>query len=292
MDEAEHLQSLISLSNECNIDFYYAISPGLDITYSSPKEVTCLKRKLEQVAQLGCKAFALLFDDIEPEMCKQDKEVFQSFAHAQVSVTNEIFQHLGQPKFLFCPTQYCTARAVPTVQNSEYLITLGNKLAPDIKIMWTGDKVISKFITNESLQDINEVLKRKCVIWDNEHANDYDQKRLFLGPYSGRAPEVKMKLSGVMTNPNCEYGANFVAIHTLAQWSQCCVDGTLPSAGSETVTCKLMAFTFTRIICSTISSLQRILNWRTKLRRTRTFCRRKSVFHPMFTILGMPWSRP
>ncbi len=24
-----------------------------------------------QVAQLGCKAFALLFDDIEPEMCKQ-----------------------------------------------------------------------------------------------------------------------------------------------------------------------------------------------------------------------------
>ena len=80
------------LAAECNIDFYYAISPGLDITYSSPKEVSCLKRKLEQVAQLGCKAFALLFDDIEPEMCKQDKEVFQSFAHAQVSVTNEIFQ--------------------------------------------------------------------------------------------------------------------------------------------------------------------------------------------------------
>ena len=92
VDEAEHLGSLISLAADCNIDFYYAISPGLDITYSSPKEVTCLKRKLEQVAQLGCKAFALLFDDIEPEMCKQDKEVFQSFAHAQVSVTNEIFQ--------------------------------------------------------------------------------------------------------------------------------------------------------------------------------------------------------
>jgi hypothetical protein len=36
--------------------------------------------RLFQVAQLGCKAFALLFDDIEPEMCKQDKEVFQSFA--------------------------------------------------------------------------------------------------------------------------------------------------------------------------------------------------------------------
>ena len=97
------------------------------------------------------------------------------------------FQHLGQPKFLFCPTQYCTARAVPTVCASEYLITIGSKLAPEIKIMWTGDKVISKLITSENLHDINDVLKRKCVIWDNEHANDYDQKRVFLGPYSGES---------------------------------------------------------------------------------------------------------
>ena len=34
---------------ECDIDFYYAISPGLDITYSNAKEVSCLKRKLDQV---------------------------------------------------------------------------------------------------------------------------------------------------------------------------------------------------------------------------------------------------
>ena len=64
----------------------------------------------------------------------QDKEVFQSFAQAQVSVTNEIFDYLGHPKFLFCPTQYCTTRAVPTVRNSEYLQTLGSKLAPEIQV--------------------------------------------------------------------------------------------------------------------------------------------------------------
>merc|ERR1719259_865793 len=102
VEEADHLQSLISAASDRNIDFYYAISPGLDITYSNSKEVATLKRKLDQVAQLGCKAFALLFDDIEAEMSKPDKEAFQSFAAAQVSVTNEIFQHLGQPKFLFC----------------------------------------------------------------------------------------------------------------------------------------------------------------------------------------------
>ena len=45
-----------------------------------------LKRKLEQVAQFGCNSFALLFDDIEPEMSESDKEAFQSFAQAQVSM--------------------------------------------------------------------------------------------------------------------------------------------------------------------------------------------------------------
>lgn len=36
------------------------------------------------MSHFGCTAFALLFDDIEPEMSEADKEVFQSFAHAQV----------------------------------------------------------------------------------------------------------------------------------------------------------------------------------------------------------------
>jgi protein O-GlcNAcase/histone acetyltransferase len=45
-----------------------------------------LKRKLDQVAQFGCTAFALLFDDIEAEMTESDKEAFQSFAQAQVII--------------------------------------------------------------------------------------------------------------------------------------------------------------------------------------------------------------
>ena len=92
MEEADHLQSLITAAGDRNIEFYYAISPGLDITYSNSKEVATLKRKLDQVAQLGCKAFALLFDDIEAEMSKPDKEAFQSFSAAQVdSPAAELF---------------------------------------------------------------------------------------------------------------------------------------------------------------------------------------------------------
>lgn len=58
-----------------------------------------------QVKGLGCSSFSLLFDDIETEMCSADKEAFSSFAHAQVAITNEVYQHLGEPEtFLFCPT--------------------------------------------------------------------------------------------------------------------------------------------------------------------------------------------
>lgn len=160
VEEADHLGSLISAAKDNDITFIYAISPGLDIVYSSAKDIAVLKRKLEQVwcfvkfdlimisfiflqlllqvTQLGCTAFAILFDDIDIEMTKADKEMFKSFAHAQVSVTNEAFQHVNPDTFLFCPTQYCATRAVPNVAGSEYLNTIGTKLDLQIDIMWTG----------------------------------------------------------------------------------------------------------------------------------------------------------
>jgi hypothetical protein len=33
-------QSLITAAHESGVDFYYALSPGLDITYSNSKEVS------------------------------------------------------------------------------------------------------------------------------------------------------------------------------------------------------------------------------------------------------------
>ena len=50
----EQLITLISAAKEHNIEFIYAISPGLDITFSNQKEVSTLKRKLDQVCFLLC----------------------------------------------------------------------------------------------------------------------------------------------------------------------------------------------------------------------------------------------
>ncbi|XP_026215780.1 protein O-GlcNAcase [Anabas testudineus] len=223
--EAEQLIVLISAAKRHNVEFIYAISPGLDITFSNPKEVAALKRKLDQVKEFGCRSFSLLFDDIETEMCPADKQTFSSFAHAQVAITNEVYQHLGEPEtFLFCPTDYCAAFCTPSVPQSSYLHTVGEKLLPGIDILWTGPKVVSHKISVESIEEVSSVLKRAPVIWDNIHANDYDPQRLFLGPYKDRPSELIPKLRGVLTNPNCEFYPNFVAIHTLATWCKATAD--------------------------------------------------------------------
>uniref|UniRef100_A0A3Q4I6C7 protein O-GlcNAcase n=1 Tax=Neolamprologus brichardi TaxID=32507 RepID=A0A3Q4I6C7_NEOBR len=225
-EEAEQLMSLISAAKQHDVEFVYAISPGLDITFSNPKEVAALKRKLDQVKEFGCRSFSLLFDDIETEMCPADKQAFSSFAHAQVAITNEVYMHLGEPEvFLFCPTDYCAAFCTPSVTQSSYLNTVGEKLLPGIDVLWTGPKVVSHKISVESIEEVSSVLKRAPVIWDNIHANDYDPQRLFLGPYKDRPTDLIPKLKGVLTNPNCEFYPNFVAIHTLATWCKAPAEG-------------------------------------------------------------------
>ncbi|XP_030046722.1 protein O-GlcNAcase isoform X1 [Microcaecilia unicolor] len=220
--EAAGLQSLVLAAQQQGVEFIYALSPGQDIVFSSASDHTLLKRKLRQVANLGCKSFALLFDDIDVSMSVADKDIFASFAQAQVSVTNEIYQYLGEPHiFLFCPTEYCNSLCYPSLSKSRYLQTVGEELHPGIEVIWTGPKVVSKELSPDSLEDVAGVLRRHPVIWDNLHANDYDSRRVFLGPYKGRPTCLIPKLRGVLLNPNCEFEANFIPFHTLATWLRC-----------------------------------------------------------------------
>lgn len=91
------------------------------------------------MSALGCKSFAILFDDIDCDMCAADAKEFPSFAHAQVTITNDIYTDLEHPDvFLFCPTEYCGSRATPNVTESQYLKHIGSDLHPNIDVMWTG----------------------------------------------------------------------------------------------------------------------------------------------------------
>eukprot|EP00064_Thunnus_orientalis_P023183 superscaffoldBa00008522_g23414 len=203
-EEEGQLRTLIAEAQSRGLRFVYALSPGQDI-----------------VSDLGCQAFAILFDDIDHSMCQADSEAFSSFAHAQVTVTNEIYRFLGEPPvFLFCPTEYCGSLCSPSVSKSPYLQTVGEDLLPNITVIWTGSKVISRKLSVDCLAEVESVLQRPPIIWDNLHANDYDSRRLFLGPFKGREPQLKSHLRGLLLNPNCEFEANYIPLHTLGSWNR------------------------------------------------------------------------
>ncbi len=220
--EAEALGQLIQACQQRHLRFIYALSPGLDIRYSNPAELEHLQQRFEQILALGCQNFSLLFDDLPDRMDPADRQRWGSFAAAQCHVVNALFRWTRErcpaARFLFCPTPYCGRMAEAKLGGEGYLATVGRELLPEIDVFWTGPEIISREITVAHIQELQTVLRRKPLIWDNLHANDYDGRRFFCGPYSGRASELRSAVSGLLLNPNTEFPLNFVAVHTLAEF--------------------------------------------------------------------------
>ncbi len=223
--EEESLRAIIERCQQSELRFIYALSPGLDIRYSQESELECLKKRFEQMLALGCQDFALLFDDIPDRMEPQDCERWDSFAAAQCHVTNAIFGWLRERnvtgRLLFCPTPYCDRMAERKLGGEGYLKTVGRNLLPEIDVFWTGPEIISREIPLTHIETITAVLRRKPLIWDNLHANDYDGRRFYCGPYSGRAPGLRGAVSGLLINPNNEFPLNYVPLRTLAEFIYC-----------------------------------------------------------------------
>lgn len=220
--ELAQLENLIAVCRARGLRFLYALSPGLDIRYSDSSELTHLKRRFDQLRAIGCENFALLFDDIPDRMSDDDRERFGSFASAQCHVTNDLFRWLREQgtrgRFLFCPTPYCGRMAERQLGGAGYLETVGRELLPEIDVFWTGPEIISREITVPHIRELQALLRRKPLIWDNLHANDYDGRRFYCGPYAGRPPELRSEVAGLLLNPNCEFALNFIPFRTLADF--------------------------------------------------------------------------
>jgi protein O-GlcNAcase / histone acetyltransferase len=223
--EAAALGQLIQACQQRKLRFIYALSPGLDIRYRDEAELNHLRKRFEQMLALGCQHFSLLFDDIPDRLETEDVQQCGSLASAQCRVANALFQWVrerrAEARFLFCPTAYCGRMAERKLGGEDYLATVGRELAAEIDVCWTGPDIISREITVAHVQELQAVLRRKPLIWDNLHANDYDGRRFFCGPYCGRAPALRDAVSGLLSNPNTEFPLNYVPLRTLAEFARC-----------------------------------------------------------------------
>jgi beta-N-acetylglucosaminidase len=223
--DAATLGRFIRSCSEKGIRFIYALGPGLDIRYSHRGDIEAILRRFQQLMDLGCRDFCLLFDDIPDALHPEDRVRWGSFASAHAGVANEVFHWVQSRapggRFLFCPTPYCGRMASRQLGGPDYLTTLGRELSPQIDIFWTGPEIVSAEITVAHIRELAQVLRRKPLLWDNLHANDYDGHRFFCGPYAGRSPELRGELAGILTNPNTEYPLNRVALETLGAFVRC-----------------------------------------------------------------------
>ncbi len=215
--DALKLAALADLKAEAEargLRFWMSLAPSLDVTYSSTADRLALKARLDQMLGLGMADIVLLFDDIPKALPEADQPHFASFAAAQADLANAVLAHLRPHggSVIFCPTEYCARMAGGDPRQSPYLQWLGQALDPAIEVFWTGPDIVSATIDAASLRAVGEVLRRKPVIWDNFHANDYDTRRIYAGPLGGRDPELLPLVAGWITNPNNEAEANFVAL--------------------------------------------------------------------------------
>lgn len=223
--EAEALRELIQECHRRGLRFIYALSPGLDLRYRDESDAGQLRQRFQQMLDLGCRHFALLFDDIPDQLDPDDWARWGSLASAQAFVANATFvwarERSTEARFLFCPTPYCGRMAARALGGEGYLATVGRELLRDIDVLWTGPEIVSRDIQVGHVQELQQILRRKPLIWDNLHANDYDGRRFYCGPYAGRPPELRTEVAGLLTNPNNEFPINYVPLRTFAQFVQC-----------------------------------------------------------------------
>jgi protein O-GlcNAcase/histone acetyltransferase len=219
--EAGGLKQIVAACRDRSLRFVYAISPGLDIRYGRGSELELLCGRFEQLLDMGCEHFAVLFDDI-PDTFEAAAGGVGSLASAQCRIANALSDWLrarvADPHFLFCPTAYCGRMVEQKLGGEDYLPTVGRELAPAIHVLWTGPNIVSREITLAHLEEVARVLRRKPVIWDNLHANDYAGLRFFCGPYSGRPLQLREAAAGILSNPNNEFPLNYVPLRTLADF--------------------------------------------------------------------------
>ena len=219
--QIDRMAKLVDRCQRIGVRFIYGLSPGLDIRFTDPLELETVQQRLAQMIQIGVQDFALLFDDLPGQMSPQDRQQFPNVASAQISVTNATHQwllgKLPQSRLLFCPTPYCDRMDRRGIGGTDYLDTVGHELHQDIDVFWTGPAIISEHIPVETIAALSARIGRKPVIWDNLHANDYDQRRLFCGPYC-RPAELRDSVGGILLNPNNELPINFIPLKTLGMY--------------------------------------------------------------------------
>lgn len=210
--EGKNISELAATAKKHKVDFVWAIHPGQDIKWNE-EDFKNLLNKFNSMYDLGVRSYAVFFDDISGEGTNPVKqaELLNRLNTEFVKIKKDV------TPLILCPTEYNKSWANPGPKG--YLSILGDKLDPSIQVMWTGDRVCAD-ITMETLNWINERIKRPTYIWWNFPVTDYIRHKVLLGPSYGLDTRAASKdMAGFVSNPMENAEASKIALYGVADYS-------------------------------------------------------------------------
>ena len=216
--ELKRLSQLENAARDNFVDFSFAVSPGLTITYSSDADFRTLTDKLDSVRRLGVTNFALFLDDVPQQMVHaEDRARFHSLAAAHIALVTRVYNWLKSlsPDYQLtvCPTTYNN-----TWGSRDYIRELGAGLNSDIPIDWTGTDVIPPQITSDEAVAWGAILHRKPLVWDNYPTDDGNNALPNIDPLRRRDPALATAVAGMFSNPMNQAQLTQIPLETIADY--------------------------------------------------------------------------
>lgn len=199
-EQLRQIEQLIGHAQSLGLAFYYCLSPGLSMEYSSNSNLLKLLEKYRKMYHTGVRHFGLLFDDIPMTLLyDRDREQFSDLAEAHASVSKRVWEHLrdwsDECRLVVCPTQYHGLGREP------YITYLGKHLPVEIELFWTGRFVCSPHLTEGDAQRFWQSTGHRPLYWDNYPVNDLAMaNELHIGPLLHRDAGLYRFSAGYVAN--------------------------------------------------------------------------------------------
>lgn len=198
--ELAQLKNLFNKASENQLDFHWAVGPGLTYKYTSGEDFTLLINKIKSIYDIGVRNFGLLLDDIPWNFQYEDDEkAFDSIVDAHIYLVNKTYTALKEIdasiNLTVCPTEYSGN------YNEYYITKFGCNIPSDVDLFWTGAEICSRVLTVREADEFTSATNHRPLYWDNFPVNDCEMfQEMHLGALIGRDKELYKHCEGIISN--------------------------------------------------------------------------------------------
>lgn len=215
-NEMNRMEELINTAKRNKVDFVFALSPGIDIVFdgqSGEEDFNALLAKSESLYDMGVRSFAILFDDIANKQGDKQANLLNRFNEEFIKTKDDVMP------LITVPTEYNTHAMGPIGGLSPYTKAFSETLDKDIKVMWTGQAVVSEALPLENVEFMRNVYGDRIGVWWNYPVSDYLRSKLALGPIIDIDNSLEGKLDFFTMNPMEHANLSKISLATGADYS-------------------------------------------------------------------------